>query len=83
MLKTAAKEHGIDLRDSFMIGDGLVDILAGKKAGCRTILLGSQNGFLSRLIDESQADPDFQVGTLQDVAAIVAKENGVSASRSL
>jgi D-glycero-D-manno-heptose 1,7-bisphosphate phosphatase len=83
MLVTAAKERDIDLNASFMIGDGIVDILAGKRAGCKTILLGNQNGFLSRLVEESQADPDFQVGLLRDAAAIIAKLNGIPRQKSL
>jgi histidinol-phosphate phosphatase family protein len=37
MLLTAVKEHQIDLRSSWMIGDSESDMLAGKRAGCRTI----------------------------------------------
>lgn len=39
MLLTAAKEHDIDLPNSWMIGDSLTDVQAGKRAGCKTILL--------------------------------------------
>ena len=35
----AAKELGLDLARSFMIGDKPCDIEAGRQAGCRTILL--------------------------------------------
>lgn len=40
MLLLAAKEHGISLADSWMVGDRLKDVQAGKKAGCRTIKIG-------------------------------------------
>jgi D-glycero-D-manno-heptose 1,7-bisphosphate phosphatase len=39
MLITAAREHGIDLVKSFMVGDRISDIAAGREAGCRTILV--------------------------------------------
>lgn len=39
MLLQASKEHNIDLTASFMIGDRITDIIAGKNAGCKTILL--------------------------------------------
>lgn len=39
MLIKAAKDYNIDLKESWMIGDGLNDIEAGKAAGCRTALL--------------------------------------------
>lgn len=40
MFKRAAKELGISLADSYMIGDGLSDIEAGARAGCRTVFVG-------------------------------------------
>jgi D-glycero-D-manno-heptose 1,7-bisphosphate phosphatase len=42
MLKKAELELDIDLSQSFMVGDKLSDIEAGKSAGCRTILIGSK-----------------------------------------
>jgi len=39
MLIQAAKELRIDLRESFMVGDRITDIVAGAHAGCRTILV--------------------------------------------
>ncbi len=38
----AAKDYNIDLTQSWMIGDSENDILAGKNAGCRTVLIGSE-----------------------------------------
>lgn len=43
MLLRAAREHGIDLRASWMIGDILHDVEAGNRAGCRTVLLDNGN----------------------------------------
>lgn len=39
MLKAAAKELGLDLRQSFMVGDQAKDMIAGRRAGCRTVLV--------------------------------------------
>lgn len=36
MLLAAARDHGIDLGNSFMIGDRVSDLSAGKAAGCLT-----------------------------------------------
>lgn len=41
MLLKAAEDFNIDLTQSWMVGDGKNDILAGKNAGCRTALIGS------------------------------------------
>ena len=39
LLEAAAREFGVDLSRSFMIGDRFVDILAGRRAGARSILV--------------------------------------------
>ena len=43
LLLQAAREHGIDLRSSWMIGDILHDVEAGNRAGCRTVLIDNGN----------------------------------------
>ena len=39
LLLRAADERAIDLRASFLVGDRITDIIAGARAGCRTILV--------------------------------------------
>jgi D-glycero-D-manno-heptose 1,7-bisphosphate phosphatase len=43
MLLQAASQHGIDLSASWMVGDILDDIEAGRRAGCRTALVDNGN----------------------------------------
>lgn len=43
MLMKAAKDYNIDLEHSWMIGDSKNDILAGKNAGCKTVLIGKED----------------------------------------
>lgn len=43
LLLQAAKDLNIDLEQSWMIGDGRNDILAGKNAGCKTALIGNED----------------------------------------
>jgi histidinol-phosphate phosphatase family protein len=40
MILQAAAEHGLDLGASWMVGDSERDIVAGRRAGCRTVLVG-------------------------------------------
>lgn len=44
MLLKAAKEFNIDLENSWMIGDSIRDIEAGKNAGCKTVGIGEIEG---------------------------------------
>lgn len=39
LLIQAAKQHQIELKRSFMIGDRITDCIAGARAGCRTVLV--------------------------------------------
>ena len=39
----AAEDFNIELSESWMVGDGKNDVLAGKNAGCRTALIGTDN----------------------------------------
>jgi len=71
MLKRAAREHGVDLTSSWMIGDILDDIEAGRRAGCRTILVDVGNETEWRLSDERR--PHHIARDLAEAAAIVAR----------
>ncbi len=44
MLLQAARELNLDLARSFMIGDKVSDVEAGRRAGCRTIFLAGLYG---------------------------------------
>ena len=74
LLLQAAKDVDIDLSQSWMIGDGLTDVKAGKDAGCRTILLGRMKCELCGLMDEIDAHPDFIVSNLLEAAELVANQ---------
>jgi histidinol phosphatase-like enzyme len=43
MLLQAAGEHGVELSRSWMVGDILDDIEAGRRVGCRTLLVDNGN----------------------------------------
>lgn len=53
MLLRAAQEHGVDLSRSWMIGDKLLDLEAGRNAGCRVALV--RTGYGSQ-VDAGRAD---------------------------
>jgi D-glycero-D-manno-heptose 1,7-bisphosphate phosphatase len=44
MIRRAREKFGVDLAGSFMVGDRWRDIEAGRRAGCRTILIGQGYG---------------------------------------
>lgn len=70
MLFRAAHEHDIDLSQSWMIGDILHDVEAGRRAGCQTILIDNGNETEWKL--SAQRTPHFKASDLYAAAAIIA-----------
>jgi D-glycero-D-manno-heptose 1,7-bisphosphate phosphatase len=56
LLLDSARELGLDLAGSFMVGDKPSDAETGRNAGCRTILLGASNGGEADHVADSWAD---------------------------
>ena len=69
MLLRAARELGIDLAQSWMVGDRWRDVDCGHAAGCRTILI--DRGYA----EELRQKPDFSAGNLADAADIILRES--------
>ncbi|MCO5099442.1 MAG: HAD-IIIA family hydrolase [Burkholderiaceae bacterium] len=69
LLGRAAREHAIDLRRSWMIGDILDDVEAGKRAGCRTVLVC--NGNETEWRDGPLRRPDHRVRNLAEAAVLI------------
>lgn len=80
LLREAAERYGIDLSASWMVGDGLVDIQAGHRAGCRAILVtgGLKLEVIDRFVSMEDASPDAVVGSLEEAAMIIASRGGRS-----
>jgi D-glycero-D-manno-heptose 1,7-bisphosphate phosphatase len=77
LILKAARENNFSIPDTFMIGDGIVDVKAGRAAGCRTILVASVNGFLLKLLADQNAEPDFLVRTLREAVKVVERTTSV------
>lgn len=73
LLLRAAKDHNIDLSNSWMVGDGITDIQAGQTAGCRTILLGRIKCDLCKMMQDKEAQPDYIVPNLYKASLIIEK----------
>jgi D-glycero-D-manno-heptose 1,7-bisphosphate phosphatase len=74
MLVQAAREHDIDLRASWMVGDILNDVEAGNRAGCRTVLIDSGNETEWRLGNNRL--PTRVVADIYAAAVVIAAEDG-------
>jgi D,D-heptose 1,7-bisphosphate phosphatase len=70
MIIQAAQKHSIDLANSWLIGDILHDVEAGRRAGCRTVLV--DNGGETEWKLSCDRLPHHVVTNLLDAALIVA-----------
>ena len=69
MLLRAAHALGIDLAQSWMVGDRWRDVDCGHAAGCRTIFIDC--GYA----EELRQKPDFSAGNLAEAADIILRES--------
>jgi D-glycero-D-manno-heptose 1,7-bisphosphate phosphatase len=68
-LLAGAREFGIDLPASYMVGDRWSDIVAGQEAGCRTLLIARSYSRADRCA------PDHLVADLKEAAQRILTEN--------
>ena len=71
MLLRAAREHQLTLTDCWMVGDILDDIEAGRRAGCRTVLI--DNGNETEWLDGSLRRPHRCARDLPHAAQLIAQ----------
>ena len=76
MLTRASRAFGLELRQSFMIGDSPKDIAAGRAAGCRTILVGQGTS-------RAAAGADWYAEDLPGAAVLVLRALAPSAASQL
>lgn len=76
LILRAVHEMGIDVEKSFMIGDRLTDVMAGKRAGCKTVLLET-GAHLDPLIISDDLDltikPDHTCADLYQAARWIVR----------
>jgi D-glycero-D-manno-heptose 1,7-bisphosphate phosphatase len=71
MILKAAEDLDVDLSQSWMVGDILNDIEAGKQAGCQAILIDNHNE-TEWYINEIRT-PDYTVDTINQAVEIILK----------
>lgn len=69
MLLRAAAEHGLDLSSSWLLGDILHDVEAGRKAGMTTVLV--DNGDETEWVMGPGRMPHYVVRSIDDAAGII------------
>jgi len=75
LLRAAAKSLQLDLKRSFMIGDSILDVQAGRRAGCKTILLAHMKCDLCHLMAKRGVKPDMMAKNLIDAVKQIKKHS--------
>ena len=73
MIFKAVKDFNINVHKSWMIGDILNDVEAGKSSGCKTILI--DNGNETEWILNEQRTPDYKAKNLRQAAEIIIEND--------
>ncbi len=71
MLMRAAREHRLALDHSWMVGDILDDVEAGRRAGCRTVLI--DNGHETAWVDGPLRRPHRRAPDLPRAAQLIVQ----------
>jgi histidinol-phosphate phosphatase family protein len=71
LLFQAAKKYNIDLTQSYVLGDLMIDVGLGKAGGCRTVLIDA-----NRQVDEDLKPDAIVPDILKGVKAILVMEKG-------
>jgi histidinol-phosphate phosphatase family protein len=73
LLIQAARDWGIDLAHSYMIGDGVTDMVAGSAAGVTTLFVNSRKCYNCDSLAEHKVRPDYIVQDLSQAATVIEK----------
>jgi D-glycero-D-manno-heptose 1,7-bisphosphate phosphatase len=77
LLEQAARDWNINLSASYLVGDGITDIMAGLAVGATCLYVGSRKEYIIDEFHRNGVEPDYIVGNLLVAAHLIRKiENG-------
>jgi D,D-heptose 1,7-bisphosphate phosphatase len=74
LLEQAAAELQVSLTECYMIGDGIPDLLAGSRAGCRTIFIGRWKCEICQFTEAPHVRPALVAKDLWEAAQLIRSE---------
>ncbi len=80
LIERAAAEHDVDPRRSWFVGDILHDVEAGRRAGCRTVLL--LNGNETEWRAGPHRVPHYTARDLTEAARVIVSADGAGRCRA-
>jgi D-glycero-D-manno-heptose 1,7-bisphosphate phosphatase len=78
LLEQAAADLQVSLSECYMVGDGIPDLLAGSRAGCRNIFIGRWKCEICQFTEAPHVRPIFVAKDLWEAAEFIRREkNGI------
>jgi histidinol-phosphate phosphatase family protein len=76
LLKQAAREWGLDLKECLFVGDSLKDLQAGRRAGCKTMLVRTGQGeeTLKKILGgKTRIRPEWICASLAEAVPLIVR----------
>jgi D-glycero-D-manno-heptose 1,7-bisphosphate phosphatase len=73
LILQAAREQHIDLKKSIFLGDKESDVLAGKNAGCKTLIYLHTHDLPDKVEKAKNAEADYKINRLSDALPVLRK----------
>ncbi len=74
MLRQAGRDLNLSLNECYMVGDGLTDIEAGSRAGCRTVFIGRWKSEHCHFIRPASLRPTLVAKDLREAVSLIRAE---------
>jgi D-glycero-D-manno-heptose 1,7-bisphosphate phosphatase len=74
LLEQAAEDLQVSLVECYLIGDGIPDLLAGSRAGCRTIFIGRWKCEICQFTEAPDVHPAFVAKDLWEAVQLIRSE---------
>lgn len=74
MLQQAATDMGVELKDCYMVGDGIPDLEAATRAGCRPVFIGRWKCEICQFTEAPHVRPVIVAKSLWDAAQAIRDE---------
>jgi D-glycero-D-manno-heptose 1,7-bisphosphate phosphatase len=81
MLLRAAEELGLDLSRCFAVGDSPRDLIAGRQAGCRTVLVRTGYGGRAEAESDDPLPADYVADDLAAAVEWIVEQHGTRSGR--
>ena len=74
LLRLAAADLGVRIEECYMIGDGIPDLVAGTRAGCRTVFIGRWKCEICQFTESPEVRPSLVATDLWGACQLIGKE---------